>query len=96
MPSGLQGAREIGRGPNPIHVSDAVALVLLVGLELVAVWLVVRIWREQGRSVVAKVLWSLVTLVPILGLIAWAAWRDAPPPNGPTDRPTRRDWDAPA
>jgi hypothetical protein len=96
MPSGLQGARAIGQAPDPIHVSDAAALVLLVGLELVAVWLVVRIWREHGRSMIAKVLWSLVTLVPVLGLIAWAAWRDPPPPNDPTDRATRRDWDTPA
>jgi uncharacterized membrane protein YhaH (DUF805 family) len=95
MPSGSQGARGIGRSPDPIPVSDAVALVLLVALELVALWLVVRMWREHGRSVGAKVLWSVVTLVPVLGLVAWAAWHDRPPPNGPTDRPARRDWDAP-
>jgi hypothetical protein len=96
MPVGLQGANEIGGAPSPIHASDAVALVLLGVLELVAVWLVVRIWREHGRSVVAKVAWSLVTLVPVAGLVAWAAWRDPPPPNGPTDQAPPGGWDPPA
>jgi hypothetical protein len=80
-------ARELGRPPPPIRVSDAVAIALLVVLELVALWFVVRIWRERGRSLVTRLLWTAVTLVPVLGLVAYAAWRDPPPPNGPTDRP---------
>lgn len=86
-------AREIGRAPTPIEVSDAVALALLVAAELGAMWLVVGIWRERGCSVAARIFWTAVTLVPILGLIAYAAWRDPPPPNDPTDRPRRHSWD---
>lgn len=93
MPLGAQGAREIGRAPDPIHASDTVMLAVLVGLELVAVWLVVRIWREHGRSIAGRLFWSLVTLVPVVGLVAWAVWRDPPPPNGPTDRSPPGEWD---
>ncbi len=89
-------AREIGRGPGkPIPVSDAVAIALLVGLEAVAVWLVFKIWRERERSFAAKVFWTGVTLIPVVGLIAYAVWRDPPPPpRDPTDRRRERwDWE---
>ena len=82
---------EFGRAPTPIHVSDAVAIVLIAGLEIVALALVVRIWRERHRSVTARLLWSAATLVPVLGLLAYLVWRDPPPPpNDPTDRPPGR------
>jgi hypothetical protein len=75
------------RLPSPIPISDAVALAIVAVLELVAVWCVVRVWCEPGRSVAARLFWTVVTLVPVLGLIAYAAWRDPPPPPGdPTDR----------
>lgn len=46
-----------------------------------------RIWRERGRPVAARLFWTAVTLVPVVGLIAYAAWRDPPPPpKDPTDR----------
>ena len=89
-------ARGIGRGPGkPIPVSDAVAVALLVGLEAVAVWLVFRIWRDRERAFAAKVFWTAVTLVPVVGLIAYAVWRDPPPPpRDPTDRRRERwDWE---
>ena len=88
----LEGAREIGRGPGtPIPVSDAVAVALLAGLEVLALVLVSRIWRERGSSVAARIFWTGVTLVPVLGLIAYAAWRDPPPPPAdPTDRRRER------
>ncbi len=90
---GLQGAREIGRGPGtPIPVSDAVGLALLVVLELVALVLAHRVWREPGRSLAARVLWTVVTLVPVLGLLAYALLRDPPPPSDPTDRRPER-WE---
>lgn len=80
--------REIDRtlpAPNPI--SDAVAVAILAALELVAIWCVIRIWREPARSVPVRVLWTAVTLVPVLGLIAFAVWREPPPPpRDPTDR----------
>lgn len=85
-------AREISRAPTPIRVSEGVAVALLLVLEGVAVWAVARIWRERG-SLAARIIWTVVTLVPVLGLIAHAVWRDPPPPNGPTDRPPGTSWD---
>lgn len=89
----MAGAREIGSAPEPISLSNEAALVLLIALELVAVLAVVRIWRGQGRSRAARLAWSVITLVPVVGLIAYAVLCDPPPPNGPTDRPPKRSWD---
>jgi hypothetical protein len=75
------------RLPSPIPISDTVAIAILAVLELAAVWCVVRIWREPNRPVAACLFWTVVTVVPVLGLIAYAAWRDpSPPPRDPTDR----------
>lgn len=81
-------SREINRSPPPpIPISDAAAITILAALELVALWCVVRIWRERSRSVAARLFWSAVALVPVLGLIAYVVWRDPPPPpRDPTDR----------
>jgi hypothetical protein len=89
----VPGAREIGRAPEPIPASNEAAFVVLVALELVAIWTVVRIWREKGRPRLARLAWTVITLVPVFGLIAYAVWCDPPPPNGPTDRPSGRSWD---
>ena len=86
--------REIGRALPPIPVSNTVALVLLVLVELAAVVAVVAVWREKGRSRATKLLWTLITLVPVFGLVAFLVWRDPPPPNDPTDRPPRQYWDS--
>ncbi len=85
--------RYIASSPTPISLSDAAAFVLLGALELVAVVAAVRIWREKGRSRTSRLAWILLTLVPVVGLIAYAVLHDPPPPNGPTDRPPRRGWD---
>jgi hypothetical protein len=46
--------------------------------------------RQNRRPVVLRLFWTVVTLVPIFGLIAYTVWRDPPPPpRDPTDR--RRD-----
>jgi hypothetical protein len=85
--------REIGRAPIPIEAPDAVVLALLGVLELIAVIAVVAIWREKGRPWTTRLMWSAITLVPVVGLLAFLVWGDPPPPNDPTDRPPRRYWD---
>lgn len=89
----MAGAREIGRAPAPVSLSNGAALVLLIALELVAILAAVRIWQAKGRSRAARLAWSVITLVPVVGLIAYAVLYDPPPPNGPTDRPPKRSWD---
>jgi hypothetical protein len=83
----------ISRAPHPIAISDGVGIGLLVAAELVAIWAVVRIWRDPRRSRTRRAFWTAITLVPLVGLIAYALLCDPPPPNGPTDRPPGRDWD---
>jgi bacteriorhodopsin len=75
-----------------VQLTTRGALVLLGVLELFAVVAVLRIWRERGRSTGHRLAWTLVTLIPVFGLIAFAVLRDPPPPNGPTDRPAKRAW----
>lgn len=89
----LSASREIGRAPVPISLSNEAALVLLVAVELVAILAVVRIWRQQGRSRASRLAWSLITLIPLVGIIAYAVLYDPPPPHGPTDRPPKKSWD---
>jgi hypothetical protein len=75
-------------------VADVVGvdLTLLTALELLAVFAVVALWRERGRTWTARLIWTAVTLVPVVGLVAFVVWRDPPPPNDPTDRaPPRND-----
>jgi hypothetical protein len=89
----IPGHWNIGNTPSPVSLTDAAAFVLLAALELVALVAAVRIWREKGRSRTARLAWMLVTLVPVVGLVIYAVLHDPPPPNGPTDRPPKRNWD---
>jgi hypothetical protein len=63
-------------------------------LELAAVGLAVGLWRGR-EHVLAKLLWTVILLVPAFGLIAFAVWHDPPPPSDLIDRPIGRDWDRP-
>jgi hypothetical protein len=58
-------------------------------LEVGALALAVGLWRGRER-VILKVLWTVVLLVPLFGIIAYAVLHDPPPPSGPTDRPPDR------
>lgn len=55
--------------------SEAVSLLCLAGL-----------WRGQDGTA-AKLLWSVVVLLPFFGPLAYAVWHDPPPPSDPVDRP---------
>jgi hypothetical protein len=66
-----------------IGLSEAVSLACLVSL-----------WRGDGRAI-AKLLWSLFVLVPLLGPIGFAVWHDPPPPSDPLDRPPPIQPEAP-
>jgi hypothetical protein len=74
-------------------VSDTI-IVLAVLFEVASIAAVVSLWRGPGR-IAAKLLWTLVTLVPFFGIVAYAVWHDPPPPSDPIDRPPGRDWDVP-
>jgi hypothetical protein len=46
--------------------------IVFILVELLALVLVVRLWIKPGRRrTVAKVLWSLVLLVPVAGIMAY-------------------------
>jgi uncharacterized membrane protein len=47
-----------------------VGLIIVSGLELTAVYLIWRLWqRHHRRSLVFRICWSLLLLVPVLGII---------------------------
>jgi len=58
-----------------VGVSEAVSLLCLAGL-----------WRGQDRTA-AKLLWSVVVLLPFFGPLAYAVWHDPPPSSDLIDRP---------
>jgi hypothetical protein len=61
-------------------------------LEAASIGLPRSLWR--GREPIAsKLLWTVVLLVPFLGIVAFAVWHDPPSPSDPIDRPPGGDWD---
>ena len=54
-----------------------VYLILTVHL-VIALWLIVRLWRKEA-SVYKKSAWTLVILVPVVGLFAYGALYKPPP-----------------
>ncbi len=58
-------------------------------LEVAALALAVGLWCGRERPL-SKALWTVVLLVPFLGLIAYALLHDPPPPSDPIDRPPER------
>jgi hypothetical protein len=73
---------------------DRALLIIGVIAELASVGAIVHAWRHPGRFPV-KLFWTMIVLIPFLGILAFAVWRDPPPPSDPTDRPPARDWDMP-
>jgi hypothetical protein len=88
----VSGVRLITRALDGIP-PDSIVVGVIAAAELASVVLVVRMWRGPG-GVLGKLVWTALTLVPVLGLVVHLVWRD-PPPSDPTDRPPPRDWDVP-
>jgi hypothetical protein len=76
--------------------TEANQAIIVVGVlvEVASIAAVVSLWRGPGK-IVTKLLWTVGTLVPFFGIVAYAAWHDPPPPSDPIDRPPGRDWDVP-
>jgi hypothetical protein len=71
-----------------------VAIVLLAISLWVSFSLIARLWLiHRQRSVIAKLLWSIVLLVPLFGWIAYGAFF-APPPVSSNRAPTEHSRDA--
>jgi uncharacterized membrane protein len=45
--------------------------IVFILVELLALVLVIRLWIKPGRRTVARVVWSLVLLVPVAGILAY-------------------------
>lgn len=58
-------------------------------LEVVALALAIGLWRGRER-VISKVLWTVVLVVPLFGIIAYALLHAPSPPSDPIDRPPDR------
>jgi len=44
-------------------------IIAIVLLEFVALFAIIRVWRQKRRRVVAKLLWSALLAVPVFGLM---------------------------
>jgi hypothetical protein len=80
-------------GYDPTRV-DRPLLIIGVIAELASAGAAVHVWRRPGH-VAFKVFWTMVVLIPFVGIVAFAVWHDPPPPSDPTDRPPTREWDVP-
>ncbi|WP_123936791.1 MULTISPECIES: PLDc N-terminal domain-containing protein [unclassified Curtobacterium] len=50
--------------------SHVFVLLLMLALEVLAL---VQVWRDRRRTLVVKVLWTLVILaLPVIGVLGWA------------------------
>ncbi|MBF4587740.1 PLDc N-terminal domain-containing protein [Curtobacterium sp. VKM Ac-2861] len=50
--------------------SHVIVLLLMLALEVLAL---VQVWRDRRRTLVVKVLWTLVILaLPVIGVLGWA------------------------
>ncbi|TCL71715.1 phospholipase D-like protein [Curtobacterium sp. PhB128] len=50
--------------------SHVFVLLLMLTLEVLAI---VQVWRDRRRTLVVKVLWTLVILaLPVIGVLCWA------------------------
>ncbi|TCL79343.1 phospholipase D-like protein [Curtobacterium sp. PhB142] len=50
--------------------SHVFVLLLMLTLEVLAI---VQVWRDRRRTLVVKVLWTLVILaLPVIGVLGWA------------------------
>ncbi len=50
--------------------SHVFVLLLMLALEVLAI---VQVWRDRRRTLVVKVLWTLVILaLPVIGVLGWA------------------------
>ena len=60
-----------------------VGLIIVSGLEITAVYLIWRLWRcHHRRSLTFRICWSLVLLVPVLGIVFYGL-----AVNEPSDKP---------
>ena len=59
--------------------------------ELIALFFIVRLWRRRPLRVVSSVIWSLVLLVPVLGLLLYVFLSEDPSPHG--DNPSGNYFD---
>ena len=56
-------------------------IVAAVGSELVALIVIVGIWRRRPLKVVSSLLWSVLLLLPFFGLVAYFFLREGPEPH---------------
>jgi hypothetical protein len=62
-------------------------IILLSGLEIVALIVIVRLWIRRHSSLLPRLLWSVVLLVPFFGLLVYGFLRSEPEthPDGAPD-----------
>ena len=61
-------------------------LIILAVVESVALLVIVRLWWRHTGSVMSRIVWTFVLLIPLGGLIVYALTRSDPEPH-PLDPP---------
>jgi hypothetical protein len=51
---------------------DSLTIICLSVFEAVAIWIIVRLWiRKRRMSIVPRVFWSVILLIPVFGLMLY-------------------------
>ena len=67
-----------GLEPHPWVAEHAWAWMSALAIsEAVALWCIIRLWREASGSTASKLGWSIALLVPVFGPILYGAFSDA-------------------
>jgi len=64
-------------------------LLVVGGFELLAILIILRMWVRRHHRAVVRVVWSLVLLVPVIGILAYYFLRESP-----AKHPVGKGWNA--
>lgn len=61
------------RVTNELRMTDSPLLAYAVvgALEIVALYLIFRLWRRRSLGLISRVVWTLILLVPLIGLLIY-------------------------
>ncbi len=69
-------------------------IVILAMVELVGVIVLVRLWLQRRHAILARMFWSFILLIPLLGLLMYWFLTGTEPDKNPDRMDSQADRDA--
>lgn len=73
---------------------DKFTIIVIGVLELVTLIVIVRLWLCRRHRLIPRILWSIVLVVPVLGLLMYAFLASGEPEKNPGRMDSQADTDA--